>query len=200
MPSPIGHSLLGYALCLVFRPTSIRSLKMIGLCLFAANAADLDFIPGLLIGHPEQFHHGISHSIGMAALFALVCACLRFLGPSFRTNFTALFSIYFSHVVLDYFSIDTTPPYGVPLWWPLTHDYFIAPFAFFPDIRRSPLQSEFFMSLFSWHNLWSITVELMVIGPILLIIRILQKPSPVMLVPLPQPRSAGRSGSEPVNE
>jgi hypothetical protein len=86
---------------------------------------------------------------------------------------------------MDYFSIDNGFPYGVLLFWPLTNDYYIAPFAFLPDVRRSSVASEFFVSLFSLHNLWATIVEIGVISPILLIIRVVTKPSNVAEFPFP---------------
>jgi len=183
MPSPIGHSLLGYAFYTAFRSSDVHDLKLIGLCLFAANAADLDFVPGLLIGDPSRFHHGISHSLVFAVLFAAACSCFRLIGPSLWTNFGIFFSVYFSHVAIDYFSIDNGFPYGVLLFWPLTNDYYIAPVAFLPDIRRSSVASEFFVSLFSLHNLWAATVEIGVMSAMLLIIRVVTKPSNVAEFP-----------------
>jgi inner membrane protein len=150
-------------------------VKLIGLCLFAANAADLDFVPGLLIGDPDRFHHGVSHSLGLAVLFALCCGSGRLLGPTFWGNVAAFFCLYFSHVAIDYFSTDTSAPYGVPFFWPLTNEYYIAPFAFLPDIRRSSGTGEFFMSLFTLHNLWAVTVESIVIYPIVVMMRVFKR-------------------------
>ena len=175
IPSPVGHSILGYALYLVFRPRGVQNVKLIGLCIFAANAADLDFVPGLLIGDPNRFHHGVSHSLGLAVLFALCCGSGRLLGPSFGENVAVFFCLYFSHVAIDYFSIDTSAPYGVPFFWPLTNDYYIAPFAFFPDIRRSPEAGKFFESLFTLHNVWAVTVEFIVISLVVVMIKVFKR-------------------------
>jgi inner membrane protein len=165
-------------LYLVFRPPSVQNVKVIGLCLVAANAADLDFVPGLLIGDPDRFHHGVSHSLGFAVLFALCCGCGRLLGPSFSKNVAIFLCLYLSHVASDYFSIDTSVPYGVPLFWPLTNDYYIAPFAFFPDIRRSPGAGQFFGSLFTPHNFWAMTVESIVMLPIVVIMKVFKRAPP----------------------
>jgi hypothetical protein len=73
----------------------------------------------------------------------------------------------------------------VLLFWPLTNDYYIAPFAFLPDIRRSSVASEFFVSLFSLHNLWAATVEIVVISAIILIVRVVTKSSHVAEFPFP---------------
>lgn len=192
MPSPIGHSLLGGAFYTAFRSSNVHDLKLIGLCLFAANAADLDFVPGLLIGDPNLFHHGISHSLGFAVLFAVACSSFRLMGPSLWLNVGFFFSLYFSHVAIDYFSIDHGFPYGVMLFWPLTNEYYIAPFAFLPDIRRSQVASEFFVSLFSAHNLWAATVEIAVISPILFVMKVVKKPSQSIAPSCSQPLPADR--------
>jgi inner membrane protein len=192
MPSPIGHSLLGCGFYTAFRSSNGHDLKLIGLCLFAANAADMDFVPGLLIGDPNRFHHGISHSLGVAVLFATACSAFRLMGPSFWSNVGFFFSLYFSHVAIDYFSIDNGFPYGVMVFWPLTNEYYIAPFAFLPDIRRSSMAGEFFESLFTLHNLWAVTVESILISPILLVIWAVKKPFEVVELSIPQPPPTDR--------
>jgi inner membrane protein len=163
---------------LVFRAPGVQNVKLIGFCLFAANAADLDFVPGLLIGDPDRFHHGVSHSLGLAVLFALCCGSGRLLGPSFWKNVAVFFCLYFSHVASDYFSIDTSMPYGVPFFWPLTNDYYIAPFPLFPDIRRSPEAGQFFESLLTLHNFWAMTVESIVIFPLVVIMKVFKRATP----------------------
>jgi len=174
MPSPVGHSLMGY---LIYR-ISVRSVagqqwRSIPLYLLAANAADLDFLPGLLIGDPNRYHHGISHSIGFAMLFALVFSLFLFLlkkDVAWWRNFAILFCLYCSHIGLDYLAIDDRFPYGVAVFWPVSSEYYAAPVAFFRDIRRSPSGIEFIPSLFSLYNLWAVTVEVLLLFPFILLI------------------------------
>lgn len=73
MATTVGHSLMGYILYLVFYKDYklFKNWKMIALYVFAANAPDLDFIPGIFTGHANRFHHGISHTLGFSVLFAL---------------------------------------------------------------------------------------------------------------------------------
>jgi inner membrane protein len=158
------------------KPSAGLNRPRMVLYLFAANAADLDFIPGLLSGEPDRCHHGISHSLGFAALVAVVCGLvLMFRAHQARWQpFVVCFALWSSHIGLDYFSIDNRLPYGVPLFWPLSDAYYIAPFAFFPGIRRALASAEFFTSLLSLHNLWAICVELLVLAPILILIWITQ--------------------------
>jgi len=95
------------------------------LYLFAANAPDLDFISGLLIGDPDLYHHGISHSIGFTILFGLIFTLLLFFlkkGANLRKYLIFLCPCG-SHTVLDYLSKDTRFPYGIPFLWPVSNDY-----------------------------------------------------------------------------
>jgi inner membrane protein len=179
MPSPVGHSLMGLIIYRVSgRPVLSHRWQVIGLYLFAANAPDLDFIPGLSVGNPNLYHHGVSHSIGFAILFAAVCGLVLFLlkGKGVWRDVAIFFCLYTSHVILDWLSIDTRPPYGVPLIWPLSDAYYIAPIAFLPDIRRvSSSNLDFITSLFSLHNLWAVCAEVLLLCPFILALWLLRK-------------------------
>ena len=177
MPSPVAHSLMGYMIYRATkRPVEVHRWPLVALYLFSANAPDLDFIPRFLVGEPHRYHHGISHSIGVGLLFALTFSLFPLLREpdSFRRNFATFFCLYGSHIVLDYFSIDTSMPYGEPLFWPLSNAYYIAPVAFLPDIRRALSVSEFIPSLFSLHNLWAASVEFLLLLPFLLLVALLK--------------------------
>ena len=177
MPSPIGHSLVGLTVHLATsRQDQSFCWRRMALCVFAANAPDLDFIPGLLAGEPDRFHHGASHSLGFALVFAiLISLFLRGMKIDWvRSPFLILLGLYSSHLALDYLSIDTAPPYGLPLLWPATHKYYIAAFPFLPDIRRDNSTAYFLPSLVSGHNLWSVALESFLLAPLLLLVRALR--------------------------
>jgi inner membrane protein len=172
MPSPVGHSLTGYLIYRVAAKNADDRWWTFALYLVAANAPDLDFIPGLLMGNPGRYHHGPSHSLGFAILFGLALSltlALFKLGAGMR-NFMIFFSLYLSHVILDYLSTDTSFPHGVALLWPLSNEYYIAPFAFLPDIHR-PVSSgmKFITGVLSLHNLWAATVEALMLGFLILL-------------------------------
>ena len=98
---------MGY---IVYRATAgqvgVHQWQPLALYLFAANAPDLDFIPGFLIGDPNRYHHGVSHSIGFAVLFALAFSLVLVLVKrgSIGRNFGTFFALYCSHIGLDYLS------------------------------------------------------------------------------------------------
>jgi membrane-bound metal-dependent hydrolase YbcI (DUF457 family) len=85
-------------------------------------------------------------------------------------NFMIFFSLYFSHVLLDYFSMDTSVPFGVPLFWPMSDEYYMAAFAFLPDIHR-PVSSgmKFITGVLSLHNLSAATVEALMLVLLILL-------------------------------
>jgi hypothetical protein len=55
----------------------------------------------------------------------------------------------------------------VPLLWPLTATYYIAPFPLLPGIHKAGTSAAFFPSLLSVHNLLAMAVETLVFLPLL---------------------------------
>src|SRR5687767_7177296 len=135
MPLPLAHSAVGLAAYLAFRKNILthvsrkRRWALAALVVVAANLPDLDFLPGLLVGQPNRFHHGPSHSLAAAAIAAglLYALSMRFFGAVPRVRlFTVLLVASLSHSLLDYCSADTSQPYGVPLFWPISSEYHIS--------------------------------------------------------------------------
>jgi len=175
MSSPFGHSIPGYLLAAYESKTlKIHHAKRILFYVFLANAPDLDFIPGVLMGMPNLFHHGISHSLGAGVLFSLIIAFL--IGRKdilFKRLFLICFSLYCSHLFLDYVSVDGRPPIGIPLFWPLSNEYLIFPHPILPPIMHSGLDhatiGQFLHDVFSVHNISVVLLELIIMVPFILI-------------------------------
>lgn len=138
MPSPIAHSLigvaLGSALLLPAVPGSISGFFseaknqywLLAGCVVLANLPDIDFLPGILIGSLNSFHHGFTHSLGWILLVStgLWCLCrFRRPDPGF-TLWMVMTTLLTSHLIADFFCEDRGAPYGVLLWWPLSSHYF----------------------------------------------------------------------------
>jgi inner membrane protein len=169
MPSPLGHSLMGYIIYRASaRPMMTQQWKLVMLYLLAANAPDLDFLPGLFVGDLGRYHHGPSHSIAFAILFGF-CAAAFF---SRRMHaFLIAFSLYLSHVLLDYLVQDPSLPFGVPLFWPVSHDYYMAPFAFYLPINYPVNFAEPVLSIvFSFHNFITLLTEVLFLLPVLIFV------------------------------
>ena len=172
MPSPVGHCLIGLGSAQLVHRGRTR-LILLAVILITAIAPDFDFIPGLLIGDINRFHHGPSHSIGFALAYALLGALLlRFNSDfrHFRSTFTLLLVVYLSHLLADLMSVDHGAPYGIPLLWPISDQYLISPVSLFMKIEHGPYGGDtatVMANIFSWHNLIAVTVEFIVAAPLL---------------------------------
>ena len=85
MPTPLAHS--GFALALAFAaaPGKLPAPRTTLALIFLANAADLDFVPGILTGQPVAYHHGVSHSFLFAAIMtAMVTPMVTRIAPDPR--------------------------------------------------------------------------------------------------------------------
>ena len=173
LSSPIGHSLAGYAVyAFKYRTLRLKDAKLVLLTLLAANLPDLDFLPGLLVGTPNVYHHGISHSLGAAVVcsagLALIARRIGF--RSFKGFFLFFLALYGSHLLLDYISIDEKYPLGIPLLWPLTDARYLLPHPILPPIhhalRDHASLSQFVDDVFSLHNVFAMLLEAAILLPI----------------------------------
>ncbi len=179
MPTPVGHSLVGYALYLsLIRNKLKKSWKTILLVVFISNLPDIDYLPGLIVGYPNKYHHALTHSLGFAIIVGLIFALFyfwRYKGMNLSQLILIFSGLSFSHIVLDYFAIDTSLPYGVPLFWPITSRYFISPVPLFLDIHKATVSNLFISSLFNMHNFWAIIMESVIFMPIIGILMLKQR-------------------------
>lgn len=182
MSSPIGHSLTGYLIYSLNSGTlKLSELKRLSLCIFAANAPDLDFMPGVIMGKPNMFHHGISHSIGAALIFCCFLAftfhCCRW--ETFGRTLWLSLALYCFHLLLDYVSFDGRSPIGIPVLWPLSNTYYISPFIVLPPVTHSGWTHAgtalFLKEVFSWHNLGVVMLETAIMIPFAFIIRLVRQ-------------------------
>lgn len=176
MATPIGHALAGYAAYYLnagIQPERRRTLFW--WCLGMAIAPDLDFIPGILQGQPNLYHQGISHSVGMAFAASLIVAIVFFRKRSSWTAWRFLFLAYLSHLAIDFFGPDGRPPYGQPLFWPLSDEYYLAPVPVFWGVTHaktvSATSGEWITAVMNIRNLVAIVVEVVVLAPLVLLVR-----------------------------
>jgi inner membrane protein len=191
MPSPVAHGLAGLAVAALAlrrrarspeepRPlpaadSGVQRLFWIVALAFAANAADLDFLPGFLIGDPNRFHHRATHTVLAALVFGLgttVVSRMAGLVASRRFGLLMGFS-YLTHIALDVFTRGTTEPYGMEIWRPFSPEPFLPPFHLFLDIRRDGSVGSFLPSLIQRHNAEAIVRELLIMGGVWAVFRML---------------------------
>ena len=181
MPLPVAHSLAsGIIYYSADADGTLFTWRRLLLAIFIANAPDLDFLPGLLIGEPNRFHHGPTHSLAMVVIAAGIAAGVAALGARWPTRGriearavagTALMvgALWLSHILLDAFTEDLFGPYGVPLLWPFS-DRYVQFYPWFPHVARYSGSSEpvtFLLSLLNPHNAWAAAVETLTLAPVL---------------------------------
>ncbi len=176
MCSPVGHSLMGAVIYVAFNRDRLNvkeNWKGYLSYVIVANVPDLDIIPGMLKGDINLYHHQITHTLFFAALFTLgVYVFYRPRGEKITLRkVLPFFLLYLSHLVLDFFAVDTKPPYGEELFWPFTANYYISSVTPFLDIVRGRT----LLSAINMHNLKAVLVEIAAFGPILLVAMLYQK-------------------------
>lgn len=158
MATPVGHMLAG-ASASVGAHAGGTSPWRLGVGALLGAAADLDFVPGLLLGDPARFHHGPSHSLG----FALLVGAVAWVVASRNRWRWALAAggAYASHLLLDFLTFDPSSPVGIPLLWPLSEAYLISPLTPLPRVLHSSV------SVFNLHNVGVALLEVVLFGGLL---------------------------------
>jgi inner membrane protein len=125
MSSPVGHLLGGAAVYLAASRKEDRSTFTLGAALLGSILPDFDFLPGLFVGKLSAFHHGISHSLIFAVVFAVL---VFFFAKHTQKNNPLRAAIiaglsYASHVILDFVGTNEGTR-GVPMLWPFSNQQF----------------------------------------------------------------------------
>ena len=135
MPSPIAHSISGYAISRLWsnrinpRPRlPPRWLLFYGV--FMGIMADLDFIPQIITG--DRYHRGFSHSITFALGVAIVTWVIATFCRYTKANQLALLTLaaYGSHLILD---LVTQGSSGLQLLWPFSTKFYQTSVVIFPS-------------------------------------------------------------------
>jgi inner membrane protein len=175
MATPLGHSLAGYAIYNLADGTRGHSRKSLALlCVFMANAADLDFLPGTLLGSPAVYHQGATHSLGFTLLASLrVAGICQLRGKPFASMLFWSGIAYLSHLVIDLLCPDTRLPHGIPLLWPISAEHFISPIAVFLGVRHAKSAAtstlEWLEGILHPYNMAAIAVEVGLLLPFVLL-------------------------------
>jgi membrane-bound metal-dependent hydrolase YbcI (DUF457 family) len=139
MPSPVGHALAAVAVHAALSPRLVPfpDRRSVAVVVTAALAPDLDLLWRFVDG--RNHHQAESHSIGAAALAALVVWALarsrRWPRPAGLGLLAGMG--WLSHLFLDYLGRDTHPPIGLMVFWPFSSAYFKFPWPLFLDIGRT---------------------------------------------------------------
>jgi LexA-binding, inner membrane-associated putative hydrolase len=168
VPSPVGHLLGGAAVYLAGTNRESRSRVTLTATLLGSMFPDFDFLPGILIGRPAAFHHGVSHSLAFAVLFgSLVLVFLYRNWPKRVARRAALLGTfaYAFHIALDAVSAHD----AVPIVWPLSNVKIGTDLGLFGHFHHGGLEQGIW-SVVRWDNIPPVTRELATLGiPVLLL-------------------------------
>ena len=177
MPTPVAHSLCGVSVYAFLRYGKAIEWRMLILVLLLANLPDADYIPGILVGRPNAFHHGWTHSVLFAILVGAGLWLLVYTKEKrgFWPVGVLFLSAVFSHLVLDYFTLDTSPPFGEQLLWPASGRYFLSPVAVFRDVVKGGTNQQFFQNALHPHNIRTVLTECLVFMPVAVLAEALRR-------------------------
>jgi inner membrane protein len=156
VPSPIGHLLGGAAVAWGGDAIDRRrsSLRFVATCAVLAAAPDLD----LLV---RGYHRSFTHSLTAVLVVFIVAASVTGRVNSWRAAIVCACA-YASHLLLDWLGGDTLPPFGLQVFWPFDHRYFMSGLTLFAETERhNPLSAPTILK-----NLWAAATEIGILGPI----------------------------------
>lgn len=177
MPSPVGHTLIGLAVAVpalvprgswatVLRGIVAKWPLLLG-AVVLANAPDFDYLPGILAGDLNAYHHYYTHTMGWAVLVAAglwMVQLARDADRGWRLDLLLLlFLLLSSHLLADWLTDDGRPPYGIMAWWPLDDRFTLSSAPVFMRLHKREWSE--FVQL---HNFKAVGWELVVCLPLVL--------------------------------
>jgi membrane-bound metal-dependent hydrolase YbcI (DUF457 family) len=177
MCTPIGHALAG---AVIYRGGLYRlgsNIWLLAIILLSANLPDVDFIFGYFEGNPNLYHHTWTHSLAFCLIVGVLAVFVAwpFIGRQSFWIGLLVFGAVLSHLVMDFFTVDQNPPLGIKLFWPITEKYYISPVLIFRDIYKVSTSSGFLRSLLCRHNLITIFFEVVIVGPLFILVHLLYR-------------------------
>ncbi len=172
MCSPVGHAIAALGVGATQGKADL-TLCYVLFCLFGGLAADLDFLVGWYLGDINGYHHLGSHSLMAAGCYGLGAGLLYFFisGNVGKARAWGVSGglVYLSHLVLDMISRDESSPIGMQLFWPASPVFYASPVFVFPKFLHETEDGDMtgmVAGLLNWHNLFAISVELLVLLPV----------------------------------
>lgn len=132
----LAHAAAGYLAYEALRPAGRHDVALLATAVVAANLADVDFLPGLVIGHATAFHRGATHTLAAALVVTGLAWVIARRGRAMRPVALACVAgaAYASHLLLDWMTVDAVPPPGIQLFWPFSDAWMHAPWSVLGEI------------------------------------------------------------------
>ena len=167
MPSPIGHTLAGFAIGLLARPDPSASPGQLQSSpyLFPTLGALVAALPDADLLIPN-FHRAATHSLGATALLIILTAVVtgQVTGRVRWRLVLLVAAAQGSHVLMDWLGADPTSPAGVQAFWPFDSRFYISGLDWFPQTERGLENPGAFDK-----NLRALLFELSTMAPLVLV-------------------------------
>ena len=188
MALALAHATAGYLGYEAIRPPGPHRPVLLLAAVALANGPDLDFHPGLVIGHAGAYHRGVTHTLGAVVVVGLAVAAASGIGGARRAAVVRAAAwaaaVYASHLVLDYLTFNVVPPSGGRFLWPLSGAYYIAPRPLLDEvIINSSSRGAFVASVLTPHALGVWGRELACLVGIVGLVHGLRRSAPAAEVP-----------------
>ncbi len=183
MPSPVGHSVIGLSIGLLYAwprgsvagrwmETIKRHRFPLFLAVVLANLPDIDYVPGILTGDLNAYHQQITHTLGWILLVAGgTWMVWKYVQPTVGLKEAAfILACLAGHLVADWLTDDGSYPFGIMMWWPFSSDHTIAPRHIFPSPQKAD-----WGEVFDWHNARVMGIEFLITAPLILIVLIVKR-------------------------
>lgn len=133
-------------------------------CVVLANLPDVDYVPGVIAGEFNRWHHFYTHTPGWCVLVAGGVWCLwRVWRRVPMTAFGWLLALLLSHLAADYLTEDRRPPQGIMALWPVNDRFYIAPVQIFAHLKK-----DHYADFVQWHNFRAALLEVAWCAPLLI--------------------------------
>ena len=175
MASPVGHGLMGVALyaATVPRRRFLQRWGWLALCVGFSVLPDLDFIMPAAVGRIDWAHwahRSFTHTVFFAAATALLwfvlARAIKSGSSAARVGVAVMILVcLLVHLALDVMNDDTTPPYGISIFWPVWGKYFYEPIGLLPRVEKLT-----YADIVSRHNVKVALTEIGLFGALILVV------------------------------
>lgn len=177
MCTPIGHALAG---AVIYKGGSNQlghPIWLLVVLILSANLPDVDFIFGYVVGNPNLYHHTWTHSLTFCLMVGALTVIVTWplVGRNSLWIGFLISGAVLSHLIMDFFTVDRNPPLGIKLFWPVTEKYYISSVSIFQDVYKASSSNGFIRSLFCWHNLITVLIETVIVGPLFIVVYLFKR-------------------------
>lgn len=166
MPSPFGHSLASSSIYLFFKKdfSFKQDFKTLILFIGIGLLPDIDMLI-VVVSRNISIHRSFTHSLLFISLASVIVYFFlkKLQIPNIKNSFLLIFSLLFTHLLLDFFILDDILHNGINFFYPLSRNYIPAPFYIFMgfDWRK-------FSNLLSFYMLKVLLREFLITVPLLI--------------------------------